>query len=288
MSGEVEMIKVLYVEDDPEDVLLVREYLKQCDGEMFYLESARSVRNAEMCLRVQQYDLILVDYLLGNRCDHVTGTAQQLLQKLCDRKIPIPVILLTGFQRDMLDLQTLSLVSSGRATYLSKAEMTERSLVSSIRAALNRQVSALFLGGQHSDRDMIREAVNLVSPFPVRVDCATSPTEAERHAREHRYQYLFVDSDCDCERPLSHGVNLMHRLLSEQLADSGVLISGKLGERMDFRVHRLIAAGQLSVVARSHLDLPTLVQVLLQTRDKQHEADARAASCNDTGERNSG
>lgn len=277
------MIKVLYVEDDAEDVLLVREYLKNCDGEMFYLESARSVRNAEMCLRVQQYDVILVDYLLGNRSNNVTGTAQQLLQKLCDRKVPTPVIILTGFQRDMLDLQTLSLVSSGRATYLSKAEMTEETLIAGIDEVLGRQVSALFLGAQESDRDMVREAITLVSPFPVRVDCASSPAEAEGQARDQRYQYLFVDSDCDCERPISHGVNLMHRLLSERTADSGILISGNLKERMDFRVHRLIASGRLSVVARSHLGLPTLVQVLLQTRNRRHEAETRAASWSSAG-----
>lgn len=277
------MIKILYVEDDPEDVFLVREYLKDCDSEIFFVEAAASVRNAEMCLRVEDYDLILVDYLLGSRSDLVTGTAQQLLQKLCDRGIFRPVILLTGFQRDMLDLQTLSLVSSGRATYLSKADMTRSSLISTIQHAVGRQVAALFLGTQEADREMVREAVNLVSPFPVRLDFAKTPVDADRQARDKRYQYLFVDSDCDCDHALSHGVELLSRLLAEDLATCGVLISSNLDERPDFRVPRLVSSGQLSVMARAHLSTASLVQVLLRSRDKQFEIEKEAASRNAVG-----
>ena len=60
-----EVIKILLVEDDEDDYFLTSDYLEQCESPKFELTWVTNSLDAVEALKTEDFDLCLLDYLLG-------------------------------------------------------------------------------------------------------------------------------------------------------------------------------------------------------------------------------
>ena len=87
------VLRLLLVEDDEDDYILTRSVLHQVDGRPFELDWVKSYEEAVRALEKVDYDLCLVDYMLGEQ----DGLA--VLRYVAGRTRSPPLVLLTATRR---------------------------------------------------------------------------------------------------------------------------------------------------------------------------------------------
>src|SRR5690349_23964784 len=122
------LIKVLIIEDDEDDVLLVREYLSASEHYHYELSWEPDIKKAEQQIK-GDFDVFLIDYRLGseNGLDLVKYAHEQHVLK--------PFIILTGQGDLKVDLDASRY---GAADYLIKSELNASLLERSIRYAVTQ------------------------------------------------------------------------------------------------------------------------------------------------------
>ena len=129
---EVGLPRVLLVDDDEDDYVLIRDLLAEIEG--LDLEWVDGYEEALVALGRDAYDVCLVDYRLGER----SGLA--LMREVASRGHTVPMILLTGLGDREVDLEAMR---AGAADYLLKGEIDAPTLERSIRYAFAQRLRAL-------------------------------------------------------------------------------------------------------------------------------------------------
>ncbi len=140
-------IKVLLIEDDEEDYILLRTMLSACPREMV-LDWADSFDAGSLGISSCRHDVVLVDYRLGK------GNGIELLYLAKNSDCDIPVILLTGQGGYEIDVEAMK---AGAADYLVKEQLTPDLLDRSIRYSIERKKSEIELKRY---KDHLEELVN--------------------------------------------------------------------------------------------------------------------------------
>jgi PAS domain S-box-containing protein len=140
-------LRILLVEDDPDDFILVRDALRELDGSRLSLEWVEHAEDALEAMASGRYDVCLLDYRLG------AHTGLELMAAARRRGAQLPVILLTGHSDTEVDRQAQQ---AGAADFLVKAQMTPVMLERSIRYSVQhaRTLEALRRS-QESFRSLI-------------------------------------------------------------------------------------------------------------------------------------
>ncbi len=146
------LIKVLLVEDDEDDYILIRDLLNDVPEQQFQLDWAATFTEAVTTIQHQHHDVYLVDYRLGER------DGLELL-KLIDREDSSPVIILSGQGDRELDIAALR---SGAADYLDKTYLRSSLLEHYIRSSIerNRALKALQ-ESEHKYRELFERETQL-------------------------------------------------------------------------------------------------------------------------------
>lgn len=123
------VIKILLIEDDEDDVLLTKEYLRDIENYSFEVTWEPDLRVAREKILKGHYDLFLIDYRLGSE------NGLELIKVIRDANVITPAIILTGQGDLKVDVDASS---SGASDYLVKAELTPAIFERSIRYALSQ------------------------------------------------------------------------------------------------------------------------------------------------------
>ena len=119
--------RVLMIDDDQGDYLLVKQMLMRAQGVLYDLHWAESFQTGLEKLQSDNYDAVLVDYDLGTR----TG-----LEIICEANAsgyPSPFILYTGRGSYEVDVEAMN---SGATMYLTKDEVNPLLMERTIRYAI--------------------------------------------------------------------------------------------------------------------------------------------------------
>jgi DNA-binding NtrC family response regulator len=127
-----EKIKVLLVEDDEDDYVLVKQLLSEIEKYPFDLTWVKNYNEALDEASKLSHDVCLMDYRLAG-CDGLT-----LLKELKDRHFQPPIIILTGYGDRAIDVEAMRL---GASDYLEKFGLSPDKLERSIRYAIERSVT---------------------------------------------------------------------------------------------------------------------------------------------------
>src|SRR5208282_6601903 len=103
-----EVIRVLLVEDDEDDYVIVRDLFAEVRGERFEVEWARDYPSGLAAMLRNQHDVCLVDYRLGSQ------TGIELMRTAVEAGCHAPIILLTGIGGHQVDLEAMQ---AGAADY---------------------------------------------------------------------------------------------------------------------------------------------------------------------------
>lgn len=128
--------RILVVDDDPDDVFLVREAIHDIEHDVYAVSVANTPEQALEILNTKQFDIILSDYRLG------ASTGIDLIKDIRLLGNDTPIILLTGMSEREVDEQALA---AGASDYLNKSMISGPILDRSIRYAVaNARRQQLF------------------------------------------------------------------------------------------------------------------------------------------------
>ncbi len=122
-------IKVLLIEDDEDDVLLIREYLAEVKNFDFEVSWEPDSLLARKRMLEGGHDIFLIDYRLGSE------NGLDLIKFIQDKGVLTPAIILTGQGDLKVDIDASSY---GASDYLVKTELNPSMLERSIRYALSQ------------------------------------------------------------------------------------------------------------------------------------------------------
>lgn len=172
------VLRVLVVDDDEEDFLILRDLLADYPQGRFQLDWVGTLAEGVEALRANEHDVFLVDYHLGpdNGMDLVR-------MAVAERSAHRPVIMLTGQGNPDVDREALA---AGASDYLVKGHIDAEKLARSLRYAAERarQIAQIEDGKQR-----YRQLFEL-NPFPIWVyDAGNSRFVAVNDAMVATYGY---------------------------------------------------------------------------------------------------
>ena len=121
--------RILIVEDDEDDYLIIEACIKDIPEKEFAIDWCYHYDEAMHRIREGRYDIYFVDYLLGER------TGLELLREAIGMGCEDPLVLLTGIGNRDVDVQAMTI---GAVDYLVKSEINTEKLERCIRYALER------------------------------------------------------------------------------------------------------------------------------------------------------
>ncbi|WP_224372501.1 hybrid sensor histidine kinase/response regulator [Hyalangium versicolor] len=159
MKGELaaSSLRILLVEDDQDDFILVRDALRELRDDRLVLEWLEDAEEALTAMASGQYDVCLLDYRMG------AYTGLELMALARQRGARLPIILLTGQADHAIDRQALQ---AGASDFLVKSQMTPVLLERSIRYTVqhSRTLEALRRS-RASFRELIEQLPDGVCVF---------------------------------------------------------------------------------------------------------------------------
>ncbi len=127
MNSGHDPIRILMLDDDEDDFVVVRSLLASIGASRYRLDWVSNCEDAVTVMNRLPYDLYLFDYQLGSH------TGVELLTRMTRQGSLTPVILLTGHE----DLETdVAAMQAGAADFLVKGQIDGRTLERSIRYAI--------------------------------------------------------------------------------------------------------------------------------------------------------
>ncbi len=123
-------IRVLVVDDDHDDYVILRDLFLEIETGKFRLEWVETYDAAIERMVRNEYDVCLVDYLLGER------NGLELMNEAIKNGCKVPIILLTGKGAREVDMAAMK---AGASDYLDKGEIGPSLLERSIRYAIERK-----------------------------------------------------------------------------------------------------------------------------------------------------
>lgn len=123
-------LRVLVVEDDEDDFLIVRDLLLDIGSDRFTVEWCPRFERGLERLLAGGAEVCLLDFRLGAQ------TGLDLLREARSRQCETPIILLTGVGDQEVDLEAMH---AGASDYLIKSELTASLLERAIRYAIQHQ-----------------------------------------------------------------------------------------------------------------------------------------------------
>jgi len=134
-----EALRVLSVEDNPGDAILVREMLRDASPDGFVLENADRLSTAVECLLNGAVDCVLLDLSLPD------AEGLEALAQVRTVALDVPIIVLSGRTDEVIAVQA---VHEGAQDYLIKGQVDARLLSRSINYAIERKRAEVELAHQ--------------------------------------------------------------------------------------------------------------------------------------------
>ncbi len=122
-------IRVLVIDDDEEDFIILRDILAEMPHQRYVLEWSASYEEGLAAIDEKRHDIYLVDYRLGVK------TGLELIQEALAKGYETPFIILTGQNDREVDT---SAMEAGAADYLVKSTITALPLERSIRYSMQQ------------------------------------------------------------------------------------------------------------------------------------------------------
>ena len=253
--------RILLVEDDPDDYVLIRDLLNRVLLSRFDLAWVDTYLSAMEAISSKNHDVCLLDYHLG---DH---DGLEILQEVVEKGYDMAVILLTGQGSFAVDMEAMNL---GASDFLEKGQLNPTVLERSIRYAISRkrleqqirESSRLASIGQLA-ADVAHEINNPLTsvlgysqllmaqdlPGPVMADLQRVYHEAKRAANIVQ-NLLFFARRVESQKSYSHITSLLER--AQEL------------KSQDFSANQIRVINEVSAdIPRTMVDEHQMLQVFL-------------------------
>ncbi|MDJ0693270.1 response regulator [Mastigocoleus sp. MO_188.B34] len=143
-------IKVLLLDDDEDDYILIRDWFGEFQSDYCSVEWVDNYQAAKTAIKNNEFDVYLIDYRLG------TSNGLDLLREAQEMGCSAPIILLTGKGDREIDIEAMK---AGAADYLEKRQINAPLLERSIRYAIERKQTQQKIRAQAALLDIATDAI---------------------------------------------------------------------------------------------------------------------------------
>ena len=200
IPGPTELTRIVLVEDDDDDVLLVTEMLREAFGRRFELMHVERLSAASRTIGTKDVDCFLIDLRLPD------ARGLEALRALQETTPDVPIVVLSGNEDEALAIKA---VQAGAQDYLVKRHLNSHSLFRAIRYAIERKRLKLELARQAVEDPLTGLPNRRLFDDHLRVALERS------RRRESCVGVLFLDLDCFKAINDAHGHDRGDRLLVE-------------------------------------------------------------------------
>jgi len=138
-------VKVLLVEDDEDDYVVIRDLLSEIPTNDFYVTWVSTYDEALKILYRDDHDICLLDFRLG------AHNGLEILEQTNLRPLQIPIVFLTGQGEYEVDIKAMK---AGADDYLVKEKLNASSIERSIRYAIERAKARQALKKAHDEMEL--------------------------------------------------------------------------------------------------------------------------------------
>ncbi|HSF10072.1 MAG TPA: diguanylate cyclase, partial [Nitrospirales bacterium] len=174
------MISLLLVEDNPKEVLVIKNMLKEGLQNQFTLKHSRSLSDALDLIQQNQFQAIILDSHLPD------GKSFESIPQFLQFCPDAPILILSGVEEED---QAIQAVKSGVQDYLIKGQTSSSTLCRAIRYAMERQRATRRIT-QLAHYDHLTGLANR-GLFYERLNCAV----ARCHRNDTAIALMFLDLD---------------------------------------------------------------------------------------------
>lgn len=278
-------IRVLLIEDNPGDALLMQEWVAEAAGDQFGMEWESSLEAGLARLKEQRFDLVVLDLSLPDSQGWSTFAAAR---EACGH---LPLIVMSGLDDEALAVRT---VQEGAQDYLVKGHVDSHSLVRAMRYAIQRRESERALA---EERNLLRSLLNnLPDPIYVKDLKGRYLIDNEAHRRligavsdeEVRgktvHDFLPKESaektDRDDQAVIASGVPVFSRVERHQMPDGSKkwFSTTKVPLRdIEGKIFGIVGIDRDITQRKEAEEKLARYNVELREKNEQHEADQRMA-----------
>ena len=261
-------IRILLVEDDEDDHILIRDLLEEMGTPTCALEWARTFEAGLQLIHEHRHDLYVLDYRLG------AHTGIDLLRAGMASDPYITVLLLPGSGGELVAAEALRL---GAADYMPKSLMSTKSLRRAIinaleKSQLRRSLAEHQQQVEHTNQVLTKQNQEIQRFYHTLAHELKTPLTAAREftaimldglggpLTSEQEEYLHLSQDC-----LSQITNQVNDLLDITRLDTGKLSIRQQPEDLSLLISRVLAAmnttaqhKSLTIAVSSQLDIPTV------------------------------
>ncbi len=149
-----EPVRILLIEDDEDDFILVRDLLAEIPLSKYGLEWVTNFDSGIEEIKKCRHDVYLLDYRLGRR------NGLELAREVIAAGYRAPIIFLTGHEDYQVDMEAMR---AGAADYLIKSQVNAPLLERSIRYAIERKRFEEALLKSHADLEQRTEELAAIN-----------------------------------------------------------------------------------------------------------------------------
>ena len=175
-------MKILLIEDNPADVVLLREMLSTQSRDCFEIINVQTLAAGLDAISKGVYDFILLDLALPD------SVGMETLQAVIRKESHKPVVVLTGLDDETVGIQSLQ---EGAQDYLIKGQINSSTLIRSLRYAEERNRIEQELIRKNADLDATNEELIKAGEELRRSLDILTRREGELHESEERFRELF-------------------------------------------------------------------------------------------------
>ncbi len=262
------VVKVLYLEDDPEDAQLFRSAL-HCRERRYYVEVATRTIDAIHLVWTMPLDIVIADISL-----ETSPHGDHFIECLAESEVQTSLAILTCHDLNSLDRNLLDLVNQGKVTFINKQSISAAELPGIIEQVISRQVSIL-----HVDQDRIFSAaaadtMKVASPPYFRLTHADSPDEATRIlCREYHFDTMIADLDFkrgDVESTLEL---LKNAVETPRVRTAIILLTDRKPHEMPPEIRRCLERKSIVCCSKAHMSVSSLTNAILTQRANRRVPD---------------
>lgn len=217
-------IRVLIVEDDQEDYLLAKHYLKEIGPDAYSIDWVDNYERAIHTIAQQEHDVYLIDYNLGN------NTGVDLVRQATTSGILKPFIFLTGMDNKAVDENALA---AGAVDFLIKHKINKDLLERSIRYAIHQKETERELKESNNTKNKLFSIIShdLRSPLTSFISSLEFLTESDKSIDDKVLNVLLKELG----KTASSTLGLLDNLLNWSRSQIGALQL----EKSEFNLHEL-------------------------------------------------
>ncbi|MGA2400486.1 MAG: histidine kinase [Syntrophobacteraceae bacterium] len=163
-------VRILLIDDDHEDLLIVSDMLAEAENTRFRLDWVQSYEAGLEAISRQEHEVYLLDYFMGSH------NGLDLLKDAVARGCKAPIIFLTAHGNLAVDLKAME---AGASDYLVKGEFTAPVLERSIRySIMSKRIEEELKQHRSNLEDLVRKRT--IQHAEARADAERRANEAER------------------------------------------------------------------------------------------------------------